>query len=65
MKLLALQSTSASMVSFIAKFHYAGKAWLRKEYGIGPIQSEEVNDYADEQYVRADSKQTLNRKKRL
>jgi len=43
MKLLALQSTSASMVSFIAKFHYAGKAWLRKEYGIGPIQSEEVN----------------------
>ena len=26
-----------------AEFHYAGKAWLPKEYGIGAIQSMEVN----------------------
>src|SRR5947209_6080715 len=44
-------------------FHYAEKAWLRNESGIGKIQCEEVNDYPDGQRVRADSKQKPNQRK--
>jgi len=58
-------NTKLGNVVQVAEFHYAGKAWLRKEHGIGPFRSDEVNLYSDEQHVRADSKQTLNRKKRL
>jgi hypothetical protein len=35
---------AARLNSGVAEFHYAEKAWLRNQCGIGPIQSEEVND---------------------
>jgi len=34
--------TSASRL--LAEIHHAEKAWLPKEYGIGPVQREVVND---------------------
>jgi len=36
--------TNPGNVVQVTECHYARKAWLRKEYGIGPGRKEEVND---------------------
>ncbi|SRR6266571_8864595 len=55
--------THRQKIPRMPEFHYAEKTWLPKEYGIGPVQWEGVNDLGDEQLVRASGKQTLKRKK--
>jgi hypothetical protein len=57
--------TRRQKISWMPEFHHAGKAWQPKEYGIGAVRREGINDLGDEQLVRSGSKQTPKRKKRF